>query len=262
MRRGRARRGRGCFAAGTRCAVRCATRRVPLPIHSHVGKLSGNKMHLRFMCFAHRTLQPVAAPSIQPLPGRGVGPSRRERREAQGRTGSAAGAPVVPPPQSHKSPGRGGREGRSEHGHGGLPGRLQGQFPIFSCKPWHATLRFSLFLFPSPPPFNSPPYLLFFFFRWFNPRSAAAGRSSSPCHTCPNAASHPSSGAMRGWLRPAAAGGGRAGGTPPTHTHPRHLPAYGNGLLGGGCTARVRQAAFTVKLGNRGKKKRGGGEAP
>lgn len=164
MRRGRARRGRGCFAAGTRCAVRCATRRVPLPIHSHVGKLSGNKMHLRFMCFAHRTLQPVAAPSIQPLPGRGVGPSRRERREAQGRTGSAAGAPVVPPPPVTQKP-RAWREGGKERARARRVTRATaGTIPHIFVQ----TLACHPSLQPFPLPLPPPPLILlrisFFFF--------------------------------------------------------------------------------------------------
>lgn len=47
-------RRRGCLAAGTACAGRGVT----LPIHSHVGKLSGNKTHVGFLCSAHNSMQP------------------------------------------------------------------------------------------------------------------------------------------------------------------------------------------------------------
>lgn len=140
---GRVERARAGAAARIFCCRdggRCARRGVPLPTHCHVGKLSGNKMHLGFMCFTHRTLQPAPAPSLRPLPGRGVGPSRRGRRGAQGRAGSAAGAPVVPP-RSHKSPGRRGREeGRERARARRVPRATAGTIPhifvqTFTCQP-------------------------------------------------------------------------------------------------------------------------------
>lgn len=148
--RGRARLGRGCFGAGTWCAVRCATRGVLLPIHSHAGKLSGNKMCSECMCSTHHSLRPCRAPS----------PSRQERRRPQTQAGSAAGAPVVPSPP-HKSPGCGGREGAST-GAAGSPGNCRDNSPYFRANPQMPTLVSAICLF-----FfflNFPLHLRFFFF--------------------------------------------------------------------------------------------------
>lgn len=64
-----------------------------------------------------------------------------------------------------------------------------------------------------------------------------------------------------GWLRPAAAGGGQEGPFSP-RVPCSDIPALpGTGLGRGGCTARARHAAASVKLGNRGKRRKGGGHA-
>lgn len=82
-------------------------------------------MHLG-LCFTHRTLQPVAVPSIPPAAaGPGTGPKRQ--RKGSGATWQRREPPLFPRRHT-KAPGvKGGKE---EHGHSRFTG--QEQFLIFS----------------------------------------------------------------------------------------------------------------------------------